>query len=313
MLMNLTVEEIKKITFGAVRIEEHNGELHFFKCTNKQCDVWHNESEALGERSEFTVGITLDFVTDADEAVFEVCGNKFELLINSNFSKQYVFSDKDFHKINISLNGDKNRVTLVFPSHDRGILKSVELRGESFIKPHKFERKILFLGDSITQGWNSKYDVMSYAYQVADFFNAERIINGIGGAYYLPESFDLIDFDPDTVVVAYGTNDPARYTTINAFKAAVADFLKKVKETYGEKKLIVVTPIFCFEDLTSAGGTLQDYKDAIEKIAHELLFKVVDGYDLVPHDKDFYADTVHPNDLGFGIYARKLIFELGRM
>ena len=309
--MKLNVEEIKRITFGAVRIEEYNDELHFYKCSKKQCSVWYNEREVLGERSEFTTGITLDFISDANEIIFEVCGNKFGILLNGNFNEQYLFSDKEFHKINLSLNGEKNRVTLVFPSIDKGILKSVELKGESFIEPHKFKRKILFLGDSITKGLGSKYDFMSYAYQVADFFNAERVINGIGGAYYLPESFDSIDFDPDTVVVAYGTNDFFIYTNIDVFEAAVNGFLEKVRKIYGKKRVIVVTPIFRFGDLTREWGTMQDYKNIIEDIANNFSFEVVDGYDLIPHNMDFFADTVHPNGLGHSIYARKLISKLG--
>lgn len=308
--MKLSVEEIKKITFGAVRYEECDGELHFYKCTKKQCDAWYNEWEGLGERSESTTGITLDFVSDAKEIAFEVCGSKFEILINGNFNKQYLFSDKDFHEVNLSLNGEKNRITLVFPDHDKGILKSVALSGESFIEPHKFERKILFLGDSITQGWNSKYDFMSYPYQVSDFLNAEIVINGIGGAYYLPQSFDTVDFDPDTVVVAYGTNDFTHYKDIDAFSEAVSGFLKKVKDIYGGKKVIVITPIFRFGDLTRAWGTIDDYIDVIKTKATCFLFDVVNGYDLVPHNMDFYADAVHPNDLGFSVYARKLISKL---
>lgn len=222
-----------------------------------------------------------------------------------------MFSDREFHEISLSLNGEKNRITLVFPSHDKGVLKSVELNGESFIEPHKFERKILFLGDSITQGWNSKYDVMSYPYQVADFLNAERIINGIGGAYYLPWSFDSIDFDPDTVVVAYGTNDFSHYKNIDVFKSAVRGFLEKVKDIYSQKKVIVITPIFRFGGLTREWGTIEDYINIIETTANGFSLNVVNGYDLVPPNMDFFADAVHPNDLGFSVYARKLISKLG--
>ena len=309
--MKLNTEEIKRITFGAVGFEEYNDELHFYKCTKKQCSVWCNERDVLGERAETTTGITLDFISDANQIIFEVCGRIFEILINGNLNEQYLFSDREFHKINLSLNGEKNRITLVFPSCDKGILKSVELKGESFIEPHKFKRKILFLGDSITQGMGSKYDVMSYAYQVADFFDAERVIDGIGGSYYLPESFDSIDFDPDTVVVAYGTNDFFIHTNIDVFEAAVRGFLEKVRKIYGKKRVIVVTPTFRFGDLTREWGTMQDCKNIIEDIANNFSFEVVDGYDLIPHNMDFFADSVHPNSLGHSIYARKLISKLG--
>ncbi len=74
--------------------------------------------------------------------------------------------------------------------------------------------------------------------------------------------------------------------------------------------MIVITPIFRYGDLTRAWGTIEDYINIIETTAKGFLFKVVNGYDLVPHHMDFYADAVHPNDLGFSVYARKLISKL---
>ena len=87
---------------------------------------------------------------------------------------------------------------------------------------------MLFIGDSITQGWNSYYDTLSYAWRVSLYFNANSIINGIGGAFYEPQTFDVPDFDPDTVIVALGTNDFSKFKTTDEMLEEFA-YLGKAK------------------------------------------------------------------------------------
>ena len=45
-------------------------------------------------------------------------------------------------------------------------------------------------------------------------------------------------------------------------------------------------------------------------IAKSYGFDIVDGYKIIPANCDFYADDLHPNDLGFSTYAQNLIKEL---
>ncbi len=313
--MLLSNKKIKELIFGAVNIEEKSDGIHFYKCTKHQIDTWYSKEKILGQRSEATTGITLDFHTDADFVKFNVFGIKFEVYINNQFYNQYVFKDGEFHNIELNLQGNENRVTLIFPSHDTpGVLKNVEVKNSTFVSPHKFDRKILFLGDSITQGYNSKYDSLSYAYQVSDYFNAEKVINGIGGTYFLTDSFDTIDFDPDIVIIAFGVNDFFHYNNDSeGFKNNFLGFLSKIKEHYGNKKVIVTSPIYIFLDLPERYDSYGEHREFICKTAQDFGFYTVDGYECTPHSRDFYADNLHPNDLGFGIYARKLISEINKI
>ena len=313
--MVLSKSKIKELLIGAVNINEFSDGIRPFKCTEKQIKIWYGQTEFLGNGAESTTGITLDFHTDADYVDFEVSGGKFEVLINGVLFKQYIFADSEFHKIELRLDKAEKRITLVFPSHGKGgILKQVEIKNESFTVPHKFEKKILFLGDSITQGWNSKYNCLSYAYQVSNYFNAERVINGIGGSYYLPEAFDEIDFNPDIVIVAYGANDfISQYTNAEDFEHNATQFLGKIKEYYKNKNVIVITPIYMFAEKIKNIGTLDEHRDRIKRMATDFGFNVVDGFKLVPHIRDFFDDDFHPNDLGFSIYANKLISEINKI
>ncbi len=304
----MTFDQIKELTFGAVNIEEQADGLHFYKCTKKQIDVWNKKWKVLGERAAGSTGITIDFETDADTVIFDVKGAKFEVLLNRVLFGQYLFEDHEFHKIELKLSGEKTRVTLVLPSHDDGgVIRGMDAENASFLVPHQFDCKMLFLGDSITQGWNAKYNCLSYAYQVADHLNAERVINGIGGAYYLAESFDKIDFDPDIVIVAYGVNDYLHYKDLPTFESNLVGFLEQVKENYGEKKVFVTLPIHIFRDVVNPMGDYDFLRNVIQKTALNFGFRVLDGYRFVPYFEDFYADDLHPNDLGFSVYARKMI------
>lgn len=154
--MFLKDNEIKNITAGAVKIEKNDTGLRFYKCTDKQIKAWYDFGHDLGVRAESTTGIRLDFITNASKACFEVCGGKFEILINGLLSKQEIIGD-DFTGVQVELNCKENRVTFLFPSHSIGMLKSVYINDGAEFRPTQFKNKFLFLGDSITQGWNMEF------------------------------------------------------------------------------------------------------------------------------------------------------------
>lgn len=312
--MELTLKEVKNITFGAVEIIDKEDGIHFGKCTKKQIDAWYELGTYLGQRAEMTSGVTIDFHTDSKYVKFVVIGNRFEVLTDGVLTQQVLSEHEEEgneRSIYVELPEGEHRVTLVFPSHDIGMLKSITVEDGAYICQHQFDKKILFIGDSITQGWNSKFDCMSFAHRVADFYNAERVINGIGGAIFAPTTFDKISFDPDTVIVAYGTNDYDYYKDYQVYKNNVVSYLAMVKKNYGEKNVLILTPIWRFDkDYPRSMGTFEKCRDTIKEESTRLGFRVVDGYELVPHIDSFYADIVHPNELGFGVYAEKLISKM---
>lgn len=314
--MKLTFEEIKKITFGAIDIINKEDGIHFMKCSQRQIDAWYELRTDLGERAETTSGVTVDFHTNSKNVAFSVIGHKFELLVNGVLTQQLLSESEASQNeqiIHVELYEDENRVTLVFPSHEVGILRNISVDDGAYVHPHQFDKKILFIGDSITQGWNSKYDCMSYAHRVADFYNAQRVINGIGGAVYHSAAFDKPEFDADIVIVAYGTNDFFYYQTYEEYKEQVSAYLEKIKSAYSDKKVFVVTPIWrSDDDKVSFIGTFEKCRETIKKESERLGLIVVDGYYLVPHFELFYADIVHPNDLGFVVYAENLITQINK-
>ncbi len=317
--MKLNLEQIKSITKGAVKIWENNGAVRFAKCTDRQVEAWYKYgSEILGHRAETTTGVRLDFYTDSKKLSFKTAsGDKFEILIDGVTRERYVRGEGEYIEKTVSLadsigrEKSEVRVTLIFPSHSIGSLEYVEIDDEAYFRAPEYKTKMLFIGDSITQGHNTKFDSLSYAWRTVNFFDADAVINGIGGAFYMPESFDTIDFDPDTVILAYGTNDACR-SDYETMKAKTVGFLDLVKDAYGDKKVVVLSPIWrAKNDGSVMGADFEAKREMVENEASARGFCVIDGLKLVPPIADFYADQyLHPNDLGFGVYAENLIKEL---
>lgn len=316
--MRLTNEEIISLAYGAVRTEEKGGALRFHKCTEGQVKAWYGESDTLGYRAEATTGVRLDFYTDSDSITLAIArGGKFEVKLNGLIVYQYVDGQSE-REFTVSLatpgmeKGERKRVTVVFPSHSIGIISSLELDDGSYFERVPKSGKLLFMGDSITQGCASAFDSLSYAYRVSEFFDAESVINGIGGAYFLPHAFETSDYDPDTVIIAYGTNDFFHFPEDEVRRTKAREFLDLIKAAYGEKRVIVLSAIWRGNaECQPLGEEFHSFRRYVEQLARERGFFAIDGLTLVPPIPAMYNDKyLHPNDLGFSLYTENLIKQL---
>lgn len=318
-MRKLTPEEIRAITFGAVRIEETAQGLCFYRCTQRQIAVWYGQVRVFGERAESATGIRLDFHTDAGALSLSVGqAGKYEVMVNGLLRAQYVLQAGEGFSLPLDDPlghplADK-RVTVCFPNHQRAVLTSVALDSGTAPVPHGYDSKILFLGDSITQGTASDFDSLSYAWQVARHFNADMLNQGIGGTYFLEDAFDRLPFDPDTVIVAYGTNDFSRRKTTDELRTHASGFLARVAEAYAGRRIFVITPIWRGRRDEQAMGSFEDCRAVIAGAAESLGLRVIDGLTLVPPLPVFFADGyLHPNDCGMALYAGNLIRVLEKL
>ena len=309
--MLLSFEKIKEISFGAVSIKSDRDGIRFRKCTDKQIQAWNNLNSVLGDNARTTTGIRLDFHTDSKKIGFYLSSGKYELYINNVFALQRIIGEQGNLDIYVpEFSKEKlNRVTLYFPSHSDGVLKSMQLDDDAFVVPHQFRRKLLFIGDSITQGWNSRYDSLSFANRISRFFDADCVINGVGGGIYLENTFDKILYDPDAVIIAYGTNDFHYYETYEDFTLQVNKYLAAISAEYLEKPVFVLTPVWRGDkENGSKMGNFDECRAIIHRLAQEKGLIPVDGSVLMPPIPDFFADGfLHPNDNGFSVYAENLI------
>ena len=318
--MNLTYEQIKSVTVGALFCEEQEDGIHFYKCTQKQTDAWAAISPHLKERAIATTGIRLDFYTNSKELRFS-CGNegKYELHINNLLRQQFKVGSEETPLGSEIISPlcdpfgnplDEARVTLYLPSHHAGTIKSIALDDGAYIKIPDYDCKLLMIGDSITQGWDSEFDSFSYAYMLSRTLNANSIIQGIGGAMYHETTLDQIPFDPDIVTVAYGTNDYHNYDTYERLRWHVSKYLDGIKEMYGDKKIFVISPIW----RGKVGWPMGSFEGCRETIIKEIEKRGmihIDGLNLVPPIPSLFADAwLHPNALGFAFYGENVTREV---
>ena len=307
--MILSKEQLQSVLFGAQEIQWEGNTLLPYKCSEAVRRVWYGLRPELGKRAEAPTGCRLDFVTDGEEVTFTLEGTPYDCLVDGLLTDRFEGSDSP-EAFSVTLDGEPHRVTLIFPSHD-GVtpkLHSVEISDGASVNPHEYGEKFLFLGDSITQGWNSGIDSLSYAWRTALFFNADCRIYGVGGAYFYAPVFEKpADFDPDRIFIAFGTNDFGHFSTLEELQEHAAAYLDAVKEAFGDKKIYGITPIWRYDTWVKPMGTFDECIDVIRKEYERRQITVIDGLDLVPHNKTFFSDVVHPNALGFGLYAENLI------
>lgn len=197
-------------------------------------------------------------------------------------------------------------------------------------------RKILFLGDSITEGWGTSSSEKIFWSLLSSRDGAEVTGYGIGGTriarqklpseeakydQHFVSRVEGMDSKADVVVVFGGTNDyghgdapigtPSDRTDSTFYGALHCLYLALLKK-YPAAQIVVMTPLHREGEnnlLNDFGlrnvGFLSDYVRIIKKVAAFYALPVLDLYSLsgiqpdVQLLKERYApDGLHPNDAG---------------
>ena len=314
--MKLSFDKIRELAVGALDINKKEDGIHFYRCTKKQSAAWTEDSETLGKYTYNTCGVCLDFHTNSKNLEFNATsGVKFELYLDGVLRAQFKMNEYrdrgESAKFTLcdSLGNEKDdiRVTLVLPSHSVGVLSYIELDDGAYATRHEFDMKMLFIGDSITHGWDANFDTLSYAWRVTRHFNAEAVNQGIGGAYFHENCFDSIPFSPDAVIVAYGTNDFGYYPTYDEMRTHAAAYLALVANEYKSSKIFVLSPVWRRKREGKKMGRFENCRAIVKEEAEKLGLIHIDGLSLIPPLPDFFIeDGLHPNSAGFGVYADNL-------
>ena len=310
--MFLTVEQIKSVAFGTVEIREQEQGLWFMKCTDAQIAESLVRSPQHGVHSKAASGARLDFHTNSDYISFDAEGDsRYEILVDNLFFGQYNVANyhEKGEKIEVKLPEGEKRVTLLFPNPGVGTwLKYVELSDGATLAPHKYDRKIYFYGDSITQGYSGKYNFTSFTHALSRRYNADILVNGVGGWFFNPKYVDKVPFEPEVVITACGTNDWNRFKTPEEMREYCKGCLDALGAQFPNAKFFVISPLWRRD--TEQPRSMGEFSLACDIVKEEALshgFNLIDGFTLVPHDPAFFADErLHPNDLGFMIYTERL-------
>lgn len=339
--MKLSFEQIKNITTGAVRVEEEEGKIKFFRFTKEQEVLYKKTSieqnRRFDERCIATAGIRFAFKTNSTtiKMKFEVlkCTSReyfsFDVFVNGkevgyidNFSQ--VELSPNYTEVTLPLGkfekefaigvGDKD-LCIYFPWSVCPVLEELCLDDGAFIEAIKPEKKLLLFGDSITQGYDALRPSMRYASRLADRLEAEEINKGIGGEIFFPALAQTKEsFSPDYITVAYGTNDWSKETE-SGFKVRCRDFFAALSNNYPMAQIFAVTPIWRkdYEGKREFGpfeSVEADIRSAVSDLPN---VTVISGFDFVPKSENYFADLrLHPNDTGFTYYADNLFNEISK-
>ncbi len=170
-------------------------------------------------------------------------------------------------------------------------------------RPTKGE-KVLWLGDSITQGYGPLRSGMTYVSVANRQLNYDVINQGIGGYVYDKKSLMKMDgYQPDKIIVALGTNQYGCETMTD-----VEEYYKTLIGIYGKEiPILCISPIWR-GDQPEGYAKFVDFCEKVKRIAgSNQNVTVIDGFTLVPHLKEYYLDNLHPNCLGTENYGRNLV------
>ena len=322
-------QQLRYLYFGAYRFEEkEDGYLQAFQYSKAQEDYFKEAFDFWYERCTASTAKTIEFVTEATKVSFDFkliwmgSPDSFELAVDGQITKiAYVMDfmkegmpEPDFSKgfpgwnlpkegkIEWELPEGKKSVVIYLPADATVLLRNFTLNAAAE-RPAKNE-KVLWLGDSITQGFGPLRSGQTYVSVANRLLNYDIINQGIGGYIYDKNSLMKMEgYQPDKIIVALGTNQYGDETM-----ERVEEYYETLTGIYGnEIPILCISPVWR-GDQPEGYEKFVDFCENIKKIAGSYKnITVVDGFTLVPHLKEYYLDNLHPNCLGTETYGRNLV------
>ena len=172
--------------------------------------------------------------------------------------------------------------------------------------PEKGKQRVVFMGDSITEEWSNLYP---------DYFDTKAYINrGIGGQT-TPQMLirfkpDVIDLEPDIVVILAGANDIAGNTGPSNVKMITDNIFSMAELARAHQIKVVLSsilPVFEYEwakEIKDVPATIDSVNDELKKYVNDHGLVYLDYFSPMVDqrkglNKDYTYDGVHPNQDGY--------------
>ena len=304
----MTNEELQNIYFGAYSFDEQDGYLMSYQYTKEQIAYFKQAFEFWYERCTASTAKTLEFTTDAQNISFDYkffwkgSEDSFELCIDGLIADiKYVKDLSQEGTIKFTLPAGTKDVIIYLPADATVGIKNFEI--DASVMPADKGEKVLWLGDSITQGYGPDRSAETYVSVANRLLNYDIINQGIGGYVYDKKSLlPMEGYTPDKIIVALGTNQFWTETMKD-----VEEYYETLTGLYGHDiPILCISPIWR-GDQPDAFAKFTDFCDKVKEIAGRYKnVTVVDGFTLVPHLPEYYKDNLHPNCLGAETYGRNL-------
>jgi len=208
------------------------------------------------------------------------------------------------------LENDIRIATTQAENSDWANLGYYEKRNRELGLPDENEKRIVFMGDSITEEWGNLYP---------EFFSGNYYINrGIGGQT-TPQMLirfkpDAIDLKPYAIIILAGTNDIAgntgpstvRMITDNIFSMAELAIAYEIKVV-----LASILPVYQYpwvDDVLDPLSVIDSINSKIKEYVENKGLLYLDYYSSMVDDRkglksDYTSDGVHPNEAGYKVMS----------
>lgn len=310
--MKLSNQQLQNIYHGALYFKEtDDGYLQAFQYTEPQIAYFKEVSEFWYERCTASNAKTLEFTTSATKVSVEYkflwigSEDSVELAIDGQLTDIIYVKDLEQEgALGFTLPEGSKKVTVYLPADATIVLRNFELNAEYEIVKKK--EKVLWLGDSITQGFGPLRSAHTYVSVANRLLDYEILNQGIGGYVYDKTVLEkLPGFVPDKIIISMGTNQYGCETM-----EAVEAYYERLKEVYGDTPVLCITPIWR-GDNPEGLPILERFCSNLKAIAAKYdNVTIVDGFKLVPHLSEYFLDNLHPNCLGSEVYGRNLVLAI---
>ena len=271
-------------------------------------------SELFAPRTHCTASVTMELSTEATEISFAYkffvsTGTRSTFEVYTNGVLTHLIGDEtlsDEGRITLSFSAGEKRIEIYLPNYKEVGIRDFTANGAYSAIP-KRKTKVLFIGDSITQGGGSKRSAQTYVNVAKRALHYEIINQGIGGYVFEKNIVSALPFLPDKIVVALGINNHQYDATEN--RRRISEFFEALCALYPSIKILALLPIYCGNpDIENVEEKVQTIKALIREIAAGYAnVQVIETDDMIPHLPDYYMeDMVHPNALGMELYGQNL-------
>ena len=312
----MTNQELRSVYFGAYSFREtEDGFLQAFQYTQAQMDYFRAVSDFWYDRCMASTAKTLEMTTDARTVSFEYriiwegSQDSFELAVDGLISDiRYVKDLPKEGKLVWTLPEGEKQVILYLPADATVLIRNCRIDGA--YTPARKREKVLWLGDSITQGFGPLRSGQTYVSVANRILNYDILNQGIGGYVYDRNSLMKMEgYTPDKIIVALGTNQFGCDTMTD-----IEEYYRTLIGLYGDRiPILCVSPLWR-GDYPDSIPVLIRFCEKVKAIAGRYAnVTVVDGFRLVPHLPEYFLDNLHPNALGAETYGRNLAEAIRRL
>jgi len=313
--VNVKVIDVNSV-FGIVHQHTIKGAVYIVDGTNKVLNLYYQYTGDTLPGIRASTPLTFDLVSGT-EYILEV--------FKTGWKHTFTITDpKSLSKTTVSFDNSSVATSGSYAGKGWGSPGVIQRSGEVIFKRHNYsvahfpEAKVLFIGDSITEGTNMGAGVsidLRWCSQLrAKLYKGDAIICGRGGSTsddVLLRMDDLysIGVKSKIVVVLIGTNERS--------DAALVTWKSNIVTIYNKIIAQGAVPVICVPPIPNQGiSYITQMRDfIIEKGWNTVRFDYATSLnrDGVTYDATVYSDGVHPNEKGSNLMYQQALIDLGSM